>query len=51
MRNCKRCRKPVENENLCQSCKNDLLSYFEHTSDWNLALEMESAQKSIYRYR
>lgn len=49
--NCKRCKKYVENEEICQSCKNDLLFFYEATSDWTMALDLEAAQKSFFRFK
>lgn len=48
---CLRCRKSLETGILCQTCKSELIPFFEATKDWNLAIEMESAHRSIKRYK
>lgn len=48
---CKRCRKPTDEEIICQSCKNELLANYEASSDWLTAFEIEKAQLTASRYR
>ena len=48
---CKRCKVTVSNGLLCQSCKSDLLPFFEVTKDWSIACDMESAQFTMQNYR
>ena len=51
VKKCKRCRKPVEEEIICQSCKNELLGNYEASADWQTAFEIEKAQLTASRYR
>ena len=48
---CKRCRKPTDDELICQACKNELLGNYEASSDWQTAFEIEKAQLTAIRYR
>lgn len=48
---CKRCRKPVDGEIICQSCKSELLGNYEASADWSTAFEIEKAQLTAARYR
>ena len=48
---CKRCNKPASADMICQSCKSELLSNFEATSDWQTAFEIEKAQLTASRYQ
>jgi hypothetical protein len=47
---CKRCNSSTGGHSICQSCKTELLSNFEATSDWNTAFEIERAQLAAARY-
>ena len=46
---CKRCNRQTTKEDICQLCKDELLGFFEVTNDWNLALDMEIGQSSLFR--
>jgi hypothetical protein len=48
---CKRCNKPSEIDQLCQSCKNELLNNYEASCDWQTAFEIERATLTALRYR
>ncbi|MBA7536098.1 hypothetical protein ES705_28360 [subsurface metagenome] len=48
---CKRCNKNQTVDIICQSCKNELLSHFEASSDWQMAFEMEKATLIASRFR
>jgi len=50
-RTCKRCNKNLTDDIICQSCKNELLSHFEASSDWQMAFEMERATMVASRFR
>ena len=47
---CKRCNGKTTGNSICQSCKTELLSHFEATSDWHTAFEIERAQLAAARY-
>ena len=47
---CKRCNRKTSGHSICQSCKTELLSNFEATSDWHTAFEIEKAQLAAARY-
>jgi hypothetical protein len=47
---CKRCRRETTGHSICQSCKTDLLSNFEATSDWHIAFQIERAQLAAAKY-
>ena len=47
---CQRCKQSLEKEAFCQSCKSILLPYFENSGDWQIALELESLQRSVNLY-
>lgn len=47
---CRRCNKPASADLICQECKNELLSNYEVSSDWQTAYEIEKAQQSAFRY-
>jgi hypothetical protein len=49
--NCKRCNRHTEKETICLACKEELLLFYEATNDWNMALDLEVAQKSFFRYK
>jgi hypothetical protein len=48
---CKRCCKPAGSDILCQSCKNELLTNYEASSDWQTAIEIERATQTALRFR
>ena len=48
---CRRCNGPAASDQLCQNCKNELLSNYEASSDWITAYEIEKAQLTASRYR
>ncbi len=45
---CIRCKREIISEKFCQDCKDDLLSFFEATRDWQMAYEMESQQQYLF---
>ncbi len=47
---CIRCKKELPKRAFCQKCKSELLQYFEVTKDWQMAYDIESAQRSVNRY-
>lgn len=49
MNKCARCKKNCEGL-ICQTCKSELLPYYEKTKDWELALDMELANQRVARY-
>ena len=48
---CRRCDGPASSDLICQNCKNELLSNYEASSDWQTAYEIEKAQLTASRYR
>lgn len=50
LRICKRCNRRNTTEIICQSCKTELISNFEVSSDWRIAFEMEKVQQYTARY-
>lgn len=46
---CLRCRKNIDGGILCQSCKSELVPFFEAAKDWQLAVELEHAQQLFKR--
>ncbi len=48
---CKRCKKNLTDDVICQDCKNELLNLFEASSDWQMAFEMEKATLVASRFR
>lgn len=50
IKRCKRCRKPVNDGPICQTCKSELLKYYEASKDWQMAYEIEKAQQLALRY-
>lgn len=48
---CKRCNMNYTDDIICQSCKNELLNYFEASSDWQMALEIEKATLAASRFK
>ncbi len=48
---CRRCNGPASADLICQDCKNELLSNYEASSDWQTAYEIEKAQLTAYRYQ
>jgi hypothetical protein len=48
---CKRCNKPAGVDLLCQNCKNELLTNYEASSDWQTAFEIERATQTALRYK
>jgi methionyl-tRNA synthetase len=48
---CRRCRKSVISGDICQNCKNELLSNYEASNDWQTAYEIERAQLIASRYQ
>ena len=48
---CKRCKKNFTDDIICQECKNELLSHFEASSDWQMAYEMEQATLVASKFR
>lgn len=50
LRTCKRCNRRNTKEMICQSCKTELLSNYEATSDWRIAYEIERVQQYTARY-
>lgn len=48
---CIRCKRVIEVDKVCQSCKNDLLYYYEATRDWMLAYELESQERYMSKSR
>jgi hypothetical protein len=47
---CKRCNRRTTGDSICQSCKTELLSNFEATSDWHTAYQIERAQLAAAKY-
>lgn len=48
---CKRCNRVILSDIICQPCKNELLSHYEVSADWQTAFEIEKAQLIASRYR
>jgi hypothetical protein len=48
---CKRCKKNLTDDFVCQDCKNELLNHFEASSDWQMAYEMEQATLFASKFR
>lgn len=48
---CRRCNGPASEDLICQNCKNELLSNYEASSDWQTAYEIEKAQLTASRYQ
>lgn len=48
---CKRCGRPASADLICQNCKNELLTNYEVSSDWQTAFEIERAQLVARRYQ
>jgi len=48
---CRRCNGPAPEDLICQNCKNELLSNYEVSSDWQTAYEIEKAQLTALRYQ
>ncbi|MBN1117448.1 MAG: hypothetical protein JXA77_09605 [Bacteroidales bacterium] len=51
MINCTRCKKLIDEGFLCQSCKSELVPFYEKTNDWQIAYDLEFAQKSFSKYK
>ncbi len=48
---CKRCNKPAGVDQICQNCKNELLTNYEASCDWQTAFEIERATQTALRYK
>lgn len=48
---CLRCSILLEKNFLCQSCKSELLHFYEVTKDWQLAMELELSQQTVRRFK
>jgi hypothetical protein len=48
---CPRCKKHETQDVICNSCKNELLSNYEVSSDWQTAYEIEKAQMIASRFK
>ena len=48
---CRRCNRPAGADLICQECKNELLSNYEASSDWQTAYEIERAAQTALRYQ
>lgn len=47
---CIRCNRHPSEEDICQSCKGDLINHYEAVLDWQIAYEIEKAQLAALRY-
>jgi hypothetical protein len=50
-KSCKRCNKHKTKDVICASCKNELLSSYENSIDWQTAYEVEKAHQNILKYK
>jgi len=50
LRMCKRCNRHLSEEDICQTCKGDLINHYEASQDWQIAFEIERAQLTALRY-
>jgi len=51
LKKCKRCHKSIVSGMICQNCKNELLSNYEASNDWQTAYEIERAQLIALKYQ
>jgi hypothetical protein len=47
---CKRCNRHLTEDDICQSCKSELINQYEASLDWQIAFEIEKAQLTALRY-
>ena len=42
---CSRCRKEIDDEEICSGCKSELLELYDHRISWRMALDIEREER------